>query len=412
MAPRTQAPEDGPEQRLALQHAWSQLLESADTIADSITLSLFERDAEIYQRIGPELRAEVRASSREHIRRGLHILSGRAPRPATAINLWRDTGRRRARQGVPLEAVLHAYTLGARVLWEALVERAEGSTGTRIDDQVLLVAASMVWSNLDLQSAVLIDAYRRESARMQRRDLQRHHVVLDALLAGRADPAFLDDARDTLGVAVDDDLACMVVLHDRDSADHLGEVEDRLEKSGIEVRWHVRTGVHVALLSGDLPDDGALAATLTPHVPARVGLARSTGGLGGFATAHLLATRAAETLDRHERRAVCVGDRLPEVLLVGSPQVAPLLVEQTLGPVLVQPDAQRRTLLQTLEALLRHDGSPTHAAADLFCHRNTVIYRLKQIESLTGRSVADPRDKLLLGLAMAALRSSGPVTST
>jgi len=88
--------------------------------------------------------------------------------------------------------------------------------------------------------------------------------------------------------------------------------------------------------------------------------------------------------------------------MIGSPQVTSVLIAQTIGPLLSQPDAQRSTLLETLEALLRHDGSPTHAAADLFCHRNTVIYRLKQIETLTGRTLSDPRDKLLLSLALAA----------
>ena len=58
--------------------------------------------------------------------------------------------------------------------------------------------------------------------------------------------------------------------------------------------------------------------------------------------------------------------------------------------------------METLGALLRHDGSPTHAADELFCHRNTVIYRMKQIEQLTGRSLTDPRDKMLLGLALLA----------
>ena len=54
------------------------------------------------------------------------------------------------------------------------------------------------------------------------------------------------------------------------------------------------------------------------------------------------------------------------------------------------------------EQLLAHDASPTHAAEQLFCHRNTVIYRMKQIESLTGRSLQDPRDKLLLSLGLLA----------
>ena len=57
--------------------------------------------------------------------------------------------------------------------------------------------------------------------------------------------------------------------------------------------------------------------------------------------------------------------------------------------------------MQTLAALLDHDGSAKHAAEALFCHRNTVIYRARQIEELTGRRLGDPRDKLLLGLGSA-----------
>src|SRR3989337_2507921 len=105
-----------------LHHAWALLLDQSDSIADSITLTLFERDNEIYERVGPELRADVRQSTRQHIRRGLQILSGNrrlvAAEGDSAVDLWRDTGRRRARQGVPLELVLNAYTLGARILWE------------------------------------------------------------------------------------------------------------------------------------------------------------------------------------------------------------------------------------------------------------------------------------------------------
>ena len=39
----------------------------------------------------------------------------------------RRTGRRRAEQRLPLESLLHAYRLGGRVIWEALLEEARTS---------------------------------------------------------------------------------------------------------------------------------------------------------------------------------------------------------------------------------------------------------------------------------------------
>lgn len=387
-----------------LRHAWELILDQSDTIADSITLTLFERDAEVYERIGPELRADVRASCRQHIRRGLRTLAGRdgGHQPSdSAVELWRDTGRRRARQGVPLELVLNAYTLGARILWEALVARSRSDELAPIDDRVLLLAAKTVWSNLDVQNAVLIDAYRREAARVQRQDLQRELTVLDALLEGRgADPEYAEEARRALDIDADDVVACVVVLYDGASGDALTPAEDRLDRLGIRARWHVRSGVYYGLLSGELPGEAGLVELFAPYAPGRMGVALSGDGIAGFAAAYQLAHRAAETLTRGERRVVPVSDRLPEVLLAGSPQVTALLLAETLGPILAQSEPQATTLLHTLAALLRHDGSPTHAAEELFCHRNTVIYRLKQIEHLTGRSLTDPRDKMLLGLAL------------
>lgn len=394
----------------SLRAAWTLLLDSSDSIADTITLTLFERDHDLWERIGPEFRADVRASTRVHISRGLQILSGVAetkdPAQENAVELWRETGRRRARQGVPLELVLNAYMLGARILWEALVGRVSADPSVRVGDEVLLAAARSVWTTLDVQNTVVIDAYNREHSRIQRQDLQREQTILDSLVDGRgADPDFADEARTVLAVEITDGVACVAVIHDQgDVGDDLLPVEDRLDRLGISVRWHVRSGVHYGLLSGPLPGEQELVGLFVDHAPGRMGIALSADGVAGFATAFQLACRAAETLRRGVRQVVAVSDRLPEVLLAGSPQVAPRLLAETLGPVLAQPPAQAEALLETLEALLRHDGSPTHAATELYCHRNTVIYRMKQIEKLTGRSLGDPRDKMLLGLALMAQR--------
>ncbi|HCA84079.1 MAG TPA: hypothetical protein DEQ61_00335 [Streptomyces sp.] len=113
-------------------------------------------------------------------------------------------------------------------------------------------------------------------------------------------------------------------------------------------------------------------------------------------------------MPRGTSEVVPVTDRLPEVLLGASPEVAAVLVERTVGPILSQPPHLAAVLLETLRALITHHGSPTHAAEQLFCHRNTVIYRMRQIEQLTGRSLQDPRDRLLLTLGEMA----APVLAT
>ena len=385
-----------------MQRAWASLIDQADAIADDLALILLEKGRRWYDAAGPDLRADVRTSTREHIRRGIATMAGMAEPGEKAIDIWRETGRRRARQGVPMELVLNAYSLGTRVLWEALLAQ-RTNKDLDLDDHVLLLAGQSIWTALDVQNAILVESYRRESARVQRRDLQRQQSFLDGLVDGRgADPAFASDARQALGISADEPLACVVAHFDGSLDEPLRAPEDCLERAGVVSYWHVRGGAYFGLVpTSELPMPD-LVHLLAPAVAGRVGVAPSDEGVPGFATAYLLAGRAAETVPRGARQVVSVTDRLPEVLLGGSPEVNALLVSETLGVLLLQPPQQTHLLLETLSALLAHDGSPTHAAEQLFCHRNTVIYRMKQIESLTGRSLQDPRDKLLLSLGLMA----------
>jgi len=398
----TPSPLDGSALQREIERAWSSLLDRSDAIADDITLTLLAKEKEWYDAAGPELRADIRSSTREHVHRGIRTMAGLAEGEEKAIHVWRETGRRRARQGVPMEHVLNAYSLGTRVLWEALLEQRH-NPGVDVDDHVLLIAGQRIWSALDVQNATLVDSYRRESARLQRRDLQRQQRLLDGLVEGRsADPGFVAEVREVLGIGMDEPVACVVGHFDGLLDGPLRGPEDRLERAGAVSYWHVRGDIYFGLVPiGVLGLDGVLRV-LGPAAAGRVGVAPATEGLSGFATAYQLAAGAADTLPRGGARVVSVTERLPEVLLGASPEVTSLMVEETVGPILAQPPQQAALLLETLRALITHHGSPTHAAEELYCHRNTVIYRMRQIEALTGRSLQDPRDRLLLTLGQLA----------
>jgi purine catabolism regulator len=57
-------------------------------------------------------------------------------------------------------------------------------------------------------------------------------------------------------------------------------------------------------------------------------------------------------------------------------------------------------LLRSLDAFLEHNGHWEHAAAQVFCHRHTLRYRIRRVEELTGRSLANPRDRIEFWLAL------------
>jgi DNA-binding PucR family transcriptional regulator len=71
------------------------------------------------------------------------------------------------------------------------------------------------------------------------------------------------------------------------------------------------------------------------------------------------------------------------------------------------PAEEGDMLLHTLTTWFTTGGNVNESGALLFCHRNTVRNRLRRIEDLTGRSLADPRGIAELYLAAKAISLFG-----
>ncbi|SEN69143.1 PucR family transcriptional regulator [Lihuaxuella thermophila] len=63
-------------------------------------------------------------------------------------------------------------------------------------------------------------------------------------------------------------------------------------------------------------------------------------------------------------------------------------------------------LLYTLETFLMHNQNIQNTAAELFIHRHTLKYRLKQIEKITGLNLQSADDRMKLQLALMAYKLS------
>ena len=60
--------------------------------------------------------------------------------------------------------------------------------------------------------------------------------------------------------------------------------------------------------------------------------------------------------------------------------------------------------IRTLRTWCANDGSPDRTAELLHCHANTIRYRLRRIETLTGRSLRSPQDLAEIVTGLNALR--------
>jgi hypothetical protein len=370
------------------------LLADLASLTDRLVAAIVVEDPS-YAVLGAIPDDDLRVSCADNLRRVLEVLIGAAS-DGDPFDAPRETGRRRAEQAVPLESVLHAYRLGHRVIWEALVGLARtGDAGV----EPLVDAASEVWAVVDRFSSTVADAYRATAADLARRDAGRREALLDALLEGRpVDRATLAAAASALDLPETAGYVVVVV----DGVHHGRAAADALAVRGFRTSWRARATTEIALvlLGAAAPADLAAALRAVPGL--RAGLSPAVGSLAEVATAHRLATTAMHALPAGAPAVLELDARLPAALLVAAPDLARRLVARTLGPVLALPADERDVLLETLTAWLDSGGSAGRTAATLYCHRNTVLNRLRRLEALTGRSLERVDDLVACSLALLA----------
>ncbi|WP_245159232.1 helix-turn-helix domain-containing protein [Blastococcus sp. TF02A_35] len=353
---------------------------------------------------------ELRASTRRNLEGGLRtLIAGWSDHADQSRAGARAVGRRRAAQGVPLEAVLRAYRLGGQVTWEALLSVSQRSRHGQ--DVLLLEVAGSVWRTNDADCAAVAEGYRDEQRRLAGADEVARQHVLDGLIEGRGgDPAFVRSASELLAMPLDGRLMAAVALPGPDGCPALDAPAEALLKRGVRSVWGSRGDAQVGfvVLGAVRADD--LVALLTCVARGPVGVSDVVEGAGAAGAAYRLAETAARTLPAGDQRVVSIDERLPEALLSNSPEISSRLVGQSLGGLLDLPEEEQTVLLDTLEAFLAADGSPTRAADALYCHRNTVMHRLRRIESVTGRKLTDPRSRLLWQLALLGTGRRQPTT--
>jgi hypothetical protein len=396
-----------PEVAARLSELAPHLADRLDDMADRMVEVLL-RTEPAYQSLTADDAAELRASARAGLERGVHSLGGSAAAdPGTLRARAYDVGCRRARRGIPLEVVLRAYRLGGQVLWETLllVSRERG-TG---HDTWLLEVAGSVWRTNDAECAAVADGYREEQRRLAAGDGAARQRVLDGLLDGRGgDPAFVRNASELLGVPLAGRLLAVVAPPDRHGEPTLSDPGPALARRGLRSVWGTRSGAQVGVLVLGARPTTEVLSWISALATGPVGVSDVVEGAAEAAGAYRLAETAARTLPSGEGRVVTIDDRLPEALLTNSPEISSRLVDRSLGRLLELPEDERAVLLDTLAAFLAADGSPTRAADGLYCHRNTVMHRLRRIEALTGHEVTDSRARLLWQLALLEAQAVRP----
>lgn len=77
-----------------------------------------------------------------------------------------------------------------------------------------------------------------------------------------------------------------------------------------------------------------------------------------------------------------------------------LFCDSVLGPVEAADRGYGDELLRSLEIFIEENGQWERAAKRLYCHRHTLRYRVRRIETLTGRQLARAQDRIEFWLAL------------
>ncbi|MER5554446.1 helix-turn-helix domain-containing protein [Streptomyces sp. NPDC002793] len=403
-----------------LHRAAQGLLEALPELTDRLVEALREQEpayraamenepTEIWQEVHHSLRHNVAS-----------LIQPREFREA-AHRTSRWIGESRAEQGVPLDAVMHAFRMGGAMVWQDLVD----DTARRHpeDTRLLVHVAADVWNFVDEHCGVVAEAYRQAERRLSWRRENQQRLMTAALLDGTARIADLPDAAAVLGLPVQGRYAVLAVAAAR-RAPH-GTGRPPLEPAeGTPALWHSAGDLELAILPlGRLPaaaepepggdaagpaDDAerelaALTADLTMPQGTRVGVSSVVDGLASVGDARRLAETALRACPA-SGGTVLLDEHLPAALVVSSPGLGTALADRVLGPLDRLDPADRDVLIETLTAWLDSDGSAQRAGAKLYCHRNTVLNRLRRFEQLTGRCLTKPSDAVEVSLALAARR--------
>ncbi|WP_410573199.1 PucR family transcriptional regulator [Amycolatopsis sp. cmx-4-61] len=374
------------------------VLTELPSFADRLTERGAVEEKAFYARGDRVAPADMRQSFMDNARSALVLMTEGFDTRADWLSAPVTTGRRRAEQGVPLEAVLHLFRLGTELLWEMLLAAARRRSPAELTEFVDSVM--VLWQATDRVSTAMVEGYRSRESRLQARADRRRERLVRVLVEGRgADPAVAADVEADLRLPGHGRYAVVLVACDL-TAEDVAPPGPELAALGVRVvaaPYRDRV-VWLAELGGVTA--GRLAGVLAPHLHHRAGLSGEVDGLAEIGIAYRQAEIALHTQAPEVPGLAVLDDRLPEALVAASPRLAHRLAARTLGRVLDLEADERAVLLDTLRAWFRADRSATRAGELLYCHRNTVLNRLRKLEQLTGASLEDDRHQLCCRLAL------------
>ncbi|MCP2242171.1 putative transposase [Lentzea aerocolonigenes] len=350
----------------------SQLLQQADEL---VAAQLRLTGAIGSYQVVPPL--EVRPSAHRNVVRVVAALGGGENLTAGPAEDERETGRRRALQGIPVADVLAAYRGGVALLRDEFlrIAREEG-----IPADAVLLGTQRIWQLGDHYSNEFLAGHREAELDLTRREEQQRKTLLARLLDGTLTTDQMVAAGVGFGLAGDGHYWVLRARSASTDPFALARVLERAAGPQDTVLVGTYGGDAAAVLSH--PVTGGLADDVT------VGLA-GPAGLSGLRAGFVEATQLLAAAIRLGHRGIVDRRRMALRLAVANePELGKYLHTRYVEPIQAE-SAIGEALLATVETYLSRRRSIPEAAAALSIHVNTLRYRLERYAALTEADLQD-----------------------
>ncbi|MEV0593114.1 PucR family transcriptional regulator [Nonomuraea cavernae] len=362
----------------------------------------FVEEIPVYRQLpAEEIAGDIERITVHNLRLVARMFRDRRAPTSAELEPLRRSAARRAQEGVPVEAILAAYHLGAGRIWDHVFADA-----CQEDLPDALDAGRLMLRYIESVTAAVCGAYQSERESLVSQDQHARHAAVSALLSG--------EPLATAGIRFAARYLVLSVTFGFHPDERSGAVAGRrkLRRIGDSVQKFAAEPVLSLLDPGGglifVPDlDWCSAEALVAGMGEAAGVeVRAAGEVvppEGVADAARLTQEVLDVVQlfQHPPGLYRLADVLLEYQLT-RPSEATEHLAGLLDPLTGNPD-----LLRTLTVYLETGLDRRRTAELLHVHPNTVDYRLRRAVSLTGLDPVDPADLQSIGAALAARRARG-----
>lgn len=311
-----------------------------------------------------------------------------------------ETGRLRALQEIELQAVLHAYRIDLRVLWDAIID--EGQRLGLDANPSFIRGLSQVLQAVEENSADVVQGYRQATDQMHRGLEEARAAAFDRLVSeGGQDEHLVLELSHILDLPANGRYMCLVGRFPHARPDALNASVARLTQRSVSTRFSWTAGelIGIVLLQKVSIDVAVSHLHELDEFPCGV---FDVVGLGNVPLGLRLAraaVRGSQTPGiRHLRQNWVHASAFSDM------EVGEALMSDVFSPIFSLVNHEREAVMETIEAFLAGDGTVADISQRTYRHRNTVRKRLQLLQDITGLNLSRPGDVTSLSLAFDVYR--------